>query len=185
MQEEATKREPLAKVLAKRKDEDIEQSAEQIAKKICQLAELLYKESVLTFIFKKDGFFKVSASQMIPIPDIQRKQKLIAKQKYAEELENKKKSDLEEENENQSLSEKDIQSESNLPEAITFTEDEKIHLEIVEIFNNIATSIEGSTGFSLEQERVLKAVTEKLVAENFDVTVTEKFFEIAWWGLTK
>lgn len=72
--------------------------------------------------------------------------------------------------------------ESEQAEMLALEEWEKLLVEIVEDFNAIENSVMLNDNFSSEQAAILEVVRERLTAECFKVSITDRQLYIGWWG---
>lgn len=164
-EQQKTKKECLAKELAKKKDENLRQIAEDLLSSICTLAQLRYKDSFFFFPFAKGNFFFKENITRMEYPKILQK-KLKKKQKETGESR-----------------ETGEESVDGFVENDFFTEGDKITMKIVDEFNEVeSTIVDENSDCSREQAIVLKSISEALNLEGFKVNLTPQGLRISWWG---
>lgn len=160
----------LARQLAEKKSKDLEKIADDIANKIRELAKLCYRDSAIILQFGSDegilGFFTKSTIQMIPPKDLRKKLKKMEKQANAKE---------------ETDDENDENRDSVKKEEIKLSKKEALLLEIIDMFNDIETTIPETAIKSKEQAVVLQELESELQRDNFEVNITEKGLEVIWW----
>lgn len=159
-QQQKSKKECLAKELARKKDENLQRIAEDLLSNIFELVQLRYKDSFFFFPFAKGNFFfKENVTRM----------------EYPRTLQKKMKKKSREIAENDEFVE-DL-------EGINITEGDKIIIKIVDEFNEIESTITDESGeCSREQAIVLKSISEALNLEGFKVILSPQGLQISWWG---
>lgn len=161
-EQQKTKKECLAKKLAKKKDENLRQIAEDLLSNICTLAELRYKDSFFFFPFAKGNFFFKENITRMEYPKIL--QKKLKKQRAKEASEEEETVD-------------------GVVENDYLTEGDKITMNIVDKFNEVESTITDETSdCSREQAIVLKSISEALNLEGFKVNLSQQGLKISWWG---
>lgn len=156
----------LAKELARRKEKDLKQIAEELNKRICELAELTYRESSIVFNFDA-GFFKTSPIKMTIPKDISKKQKKAKKQNKASSV--------------KMIEDSKIPKQQDNMDIRGLTQAELLYVYIVNTFNNIETTVSSQTGKSREQEIILSELKDLLQQQSFVVEIDDSYMRINWW----
>lgn len=159
-EQQITKKDCLARELARKKDENLRRIAEELLGDIFNLVRIRYKDAFFFFPFDKGNFFFRENIIRMEYPKVIQKK---LKRKLSKES-----TECEEEN---------AQTNNFLEEG------DQLIIKIVDKFNEIESTMpDENSEYSKEQAIVLECIKEALNLEGFKVRLTIQGMNISWWG---